>query len=155
MGAQRAFPHDPMNPLRSQVQAWLEGKSELAPITGLLGIRPLTLETGSAIVEMTVTKKLHNAMGFLHGGVFLDLADVAMGAAMATGLDENESFLTVQSSIHHTGSIATGRLRAQASIIHRGRNIAHLECLLSDVRGRILAKVISVCLIRPRGRRPA
>jgi uncharacterized protein (TIGR00369 family) len=85
-----------MPKLSDLVEKWLAGDLELAPITKLLEVRPISLGDGEARVEMTASNRLHNAMGTLHGGGVADLADVAMGAALATIAAEGESFTTLQ-----------------------------------------------------------
>ena len=130
------------------VERWRAGELELAPITGLLGIRPLSAGDGRAELEMDAGARLHNAMGTLHGGVLLDLADVAMGVAMATQLDDGETFSTVQSSVSYLRPVVEDRLTAAAEVVHRGRTTAHLECEVRDGEGRPVARVTSVCSIR-------
>jgi acyl-coenzyme A thioesterase PaaI-like protein len=85
-----------MSDLAKYVEKWLAGQLELSPITALLGVRPLSLGQGEAKIELTAGDRLHNAMGTLHGGIFCDLADIAIGAALATVTAEGESFSTLQ-----------------------------------------------------------
>ena len=140
-----------MNRWAEHVERWRAGELELAPITGLLGIRPLSFGDGRAELEMDAGPHLHNSMGTLHGGVLLDLADVAMGVAMATKLDDGETFSTVQSSIGYQRPVVEDRLTAAAEVVHRGRSTAHLECEVRDGEGRTVARVTSVCAIRQAG----
>ncbi|HEY7213762.1 MAG TPA: PaaI family thioesterase [Thermoanaerobaculia bacterium] len=137
-----------MSRLSRYVEKWLAGELELAPITTLLGVRPISLGEGEARIEMTAGKHLHNAMGTVHGGVFCDLADVAMGAALATATAEGESFSTLQLQMSYFQSVVEGRLSAHARIVRRGRSTAHLECDLEDGEGRLVARASSVCAIK-------
>jgi uncharacterized protein (TIGR00369 family) len=137
-----------MSRLSQFVEKWLAGKRELAPITSLLGVRPVALGEGEARVELTAGEHLHNAMGTVHGGIFCDLADVAMGAALATVTSDGESFTTLQLQMSYLLPVANGRLSAHARVIRRGRGTAHLECDLEDGEGRLVARASSVCAIR-------
>jgi uncharacterized protein (TIGR00369 family) len=137
--------------LGALVERWLAGEVALAPIADLLGVRPLSAGDGEARVELDAGPRLHNSMGTLHGGVFLDLADVAMGAALATALDEGETFATLAASIGYLAPVREGRLVATARVVHRGRGTAHLECDVHDAAGRLVARVGSVCAIRATG----
>lgn len=137
-----------MSRLAAVVQAWLAGERELAPITGLLGVRPVSLGEGEAVVEMTAGERVHNAMGTVHGGVLCDLADVAMGVALATVTADGESFATLQLQIAYLAPVREGVLRASARVLHRGKNAAHLECDLQDGEGRLVARASSVVSIR-------
>ena len=137
-----------MSDLAKYVEKWLAGKLELAPITAFLGVRPLSLGQGEAKIELTAGKHLHNAMGTLHGGIFCDLADVAIGAALATVTAEGESFSTLQLQMSYFLPVVEGRLTAHARVVRRGRGTAHLECDLEDGEGRLVARASSVCAIR-------
>jgi uncharacterized protein (TIGR00369 family) len=133
------------------VRRWRGGETELAPITALLGVRPVSLGDGEAEVEMIADARHHNAMGTVHGGVFLDLADVAMGVALATLLDAGEGFATVGANVAYLRPVRQARLTAAARVVHRGRTTAHLECEVTDADGRPVARVTSICsLLAPR-----
>jgi uncharacterized protein (TIGR00369 family) len=137
-----------MNQLSQYVEKWPAGDLELAPITKFLGVRPLSLGEGEARIEMTAGNHLHNAMGTVHGGVLCDLADVAMGVALATLTAEGESFTTLELQMNYFQSVVGGRLSAHARVIRRGKGTAHLECDLEDDEGRLVARASSVCVIR-------
>jgi uncharacterized protein (TIGR00369 family) len=137
-----------MSQLSQYVEKWLAGELELAPITKLLGVRPVSLGEGEARIELTADKRLHNAMGTVHGGILCDLADVAMGAALATITAEGESFSTLQLQMSYFLPVVEGRLSAHARVVRRGRGTAHLECDLEDGEGRVVARGTSVCAIR-------
>lgn len=140
-----------MTALRALVERWVAGEVRLAPIADLLGVRPLAAGDGEARIEMDAGPRLHNAMGILHGGVVLDLADVAMGAALATVVDEGETFATVSSTVAYLRPVREGRLTAAARVVHRGRTTAHLECDLANADGELVARVGSVSAIRRAG----
>jgi len=130
------------------VEAWLAGERELAPIATLLGVRPVSLGNGEAVVELDASERLHNAMGTVHGGVLCDLADVAMGVALATVVAEGESFATLQLQIGYLAAVREGTLRASARVLHRSRSAAHLECDLHDSEGKLVARASSVVSIK-------
>lgn len=137
-----------MSRLSQYVQKWLAGELELAPITAFLGVRPVSLGEGEARIELTSGQRLHNAMGTVHGGIFCDLADVAMGAALATVTEEGESFSTLQLQMSYFLPVVEGKLSAHARVVRRGRGTAHLECDLEGGEGRLVARATSVCAIR-------
>lgn len=138
-----------MNRFRQLIEAWQAGETELAPITGFLGVEPVSFGDGEAVVAMEAGERLHNAMGTLHGGVVLDLADVAMGVAMASMLEEGEGFATLQSTVVYLRAVVGGRIEARARVVQRGRTVGHLECEVVDGEERCIARVTSVCAIRP------
>jgi uncharacterized protein (TIGR00369 family) len=137
-----------VNRFERLIASWQAGQAELAPIATLLGIRPVSHGDGEAVVEMEVGARFHNAMGTLHGGVLLDLADVAMGVAFATVLEEGESFTTLQSSVSYLAAVREEKLTAAARVVQRGRDFGHLECEVLGNDGRTVARTTSVCAIR-------
>lgn len=124
-----------MSQLSQYVEKWLAGDLELAPITKLLGIRPICLGQGEARIELTAGKHLHNAMGTVHGGILCDLADVAMGAALATTTAEGESFTTLQLQMSYFLPVVEGRLSAHARVVRRGRGRHILNAISKTARG--------------------
>jgi len=85
-------------------------------------------------------------MGKLHGGILCDIADAAMGMAFASTLAPEEPFTTVGLKINFFRPVWEDRLKAEGHVVRRGRNLAYVECEISDERGRIVAKVASTCL---------
>ena len=140
-----------MSRLSQFLEKWLAGDLELAPITALLGVRPVSLGEGEARIELTAGERLHNAMGTVHGGILCDLADIAMGAALATVTADGESFTTLQLQMSYFLPVVDGRLSAHARVIRRGRTTAHLECDLEDNESRLVARATSVCAMRQAG----
>ena len=55
------------------------GEARPPPISRLLGFVLKSVEPGRAVFEMEADERHHNPMGTLHGGVYCDLADAAMG----------------------------------------------------------------------------
>ena len=84
-----------MPTIRELAEKMLRGEEPPAPIGRLLGFRLTAIEPGRAVFEMAVDDRHHNPLGTLHGGVYCDLADAAMGFAYAATLQEGESFTTV------------------------------------------------------------
>jgi len=89
-----------MATMLEQGQKLARGEEIPPPIAQLLGFALKAIELGRAIFEMHVDERYHNPMGTLHGGIFCDLADAAMGYAYASTLGEGESFTTVELKIN-------------------------------------------------------
>src|SRR3954471_1948998 len=90
------------------------------PIGRLLGFALKAIEPGRAVFEMEVDERHHNPMGTLHGGVYCDLADAAMGFAYAATLAETESFTTVELKINFLRAVRKGTLVAEAKVVKAG-----------------------------------
>ena len=129
-------------------EAWQRREVELAPVTELLGIRPVAIGEGTASLSMEAGGPHQNPFGAVAGGVFSALADVAMGVALATRLD-GEGISTLQQQIEHIRGATESSLTAHAHVVHRGRKVANLRCSIVDAEDRLLAEASSVWLILP------
>jgi uncharacterized protein (TIGR00369 family) len=125
---------------------WLAGRSE-PPVARLVGFHVTAGEAGTARVELDAGPRHHNPMGIVHGGVLCDIADAAMGVAVATTLAQGESFATVSLAGSYLRPVVEGHLTAVARTLHRGRTIAHLECDVTDAAGHLVARFTSTCAI--------
>jgi uncharacterized protein (TIGR00369 family) len=124
----------------------LPGDIPPAPIGRLLGFRPHSLEPGRAVFEMEVDERHHNPMGTLHGGVYCDLADAAMGYAYAATLGEGETFTTVELKINFFRPVRRGKLTAEARVVRAGATLGYVECDVKDSQGRLVARAASSCM---------
>src|SRR5436305_4472516 len=91
----------------------LRGEAPPPPIGRLLGVVLKEIEPGRAVFEMEADERHHNPMGTLHGGVYCDLADAAMGYAYAATLAEGESCTTVELKVNLLRAVRHGRLTAE------------------------------------------
>src|SRR5580704_3649493 len=70
------------------------------PIALTLGFELIEVGEGTATIELKTDLGIHaNPMGTLHGGVFCDVADAAIGMAHLTTLKEGESLTSVDLQI--------------------------------------------------------
>jgi uncharacterized protein (TIGR00369 family) len=132
--------------LDEYLNSWLAGVIE-PPVTRLVGIHLQECAGGSAMMEMEAGERHHNPMGTVHGGVLCDLADAAMGAAMASTLLEDESFSTVELHMNYFRPVRSERLTARGAVLNRTRRTAYLECEITGQDGRSIARGSSVCLV--------
>ena len=135
---------------RSQtvIEEWLRKDRNPAPAAKLMGFQLTDFEDGVARIEMDADVRHHNPMGIIHGGVLCDLADAAMGMAFAGGLDENESFVTLQLSATYLRTIRVTRLVATARVLQKGQGPGHAEAEVTDVEGRLIARFSCTCLVQ-------
>jgi uncharacterized protein (TIGR00369 family) len=126
------------------------GEAPPPPIGRLLGLVLKGIEPGRAVFEMEADERHHNPMGTLHGGVYCDLADAAMGYAYAATLGDGETFTTVELKINFLRSVRYGRLTAEARVIKSGGTLGYVECDVKDEAGKLLARASSTCMkLRP------
>jgi uncharacterized protein (TIGR00369 family) len=104
------------------------------------------IDPGQSVFEMDAGPQHANPMGTLHGGVICDLSDAAMGTAMATTLEDDESFTTLDLTAKYFKPIWSARLRATAQVVKRTRTLGLIECEVRDDSGSLVAKVFSTCI---------
>lgn len=127
-------------------QQMIRGEREPFPIAKLLGLVLKTIEPGRAIFEMKAESRQHNPMGTLHGGVYCDLADAAMGWAYGSTLAEGEQFTTIELKINFLRAVRQATLTADAKVVKGGATLGYIECEVTDDQGRLVAKASSTCM---------
>ncbi len=129
-----------------EMRLTLAGELPPPPIATLIGFRMTEIDRGRARFEMDAGSRHHNPMGTLHGGVLCDIADVAMGSAYASTLEEGESFTTIDLRINFLRPVRAAHLIADAVVVQRGRTIGMTECTIVDDQGRLVAKASGTCM---------
>ena len=135
-----------MGRLIDRFTAMLSADAPGAPVGKLIGFRPTSIETGTAVFEMEAGPQHANPMGTLHGGILCDVADAAMGTAFASTLGEGESFTTLELKINFLRPFWSGHLVATARTVKAGRTIGVVECDVTDAEGRLVARATSTCI---------
>ncbi len=136
-----------MKGLREKLYAsWKAGRPP-SPATKTLGIKIVKLSKGRALLEMNVDQKMHNLSGTMHGGIMGDIADAAMGIALATMLKPEEDFTTIELKMSFLRPHVKGLLRAVGTLAKRGRRITFTEATLTNQGGEVVAKSSGTCLM--------
>src|SRR5574341_1924002 len=128
------------------IQAMMRGETPLPPIANLLGFKIISIESGQVVVELEASERHANPMGTVHGGIFCDIADAAMGMAYASTLDEGESFTTLELKINFLKPVWKARLRAVGKVVKRGRTVGLVECDVLDEQQNLIARASSTCM---------
>jgi uncharacterized protein (TIGR00369 family) len=117
------------------------------PIAKLIGFDVEEISRGHAVAVLDAAPQHANPMGTLHGGVLCDIADAAMGMAFASTLEHDESFTTINLTINFLRPVWKERLRAEARVISRGKNVGYMECEIVSNAGKHIAKASSTCIV--------
>ena len=121
--------------------------AEKPPIAKLIGFVIEGIGDGRATGSMEAGPQHANPMGTLHGGILCDLADAAMGMAFASTLAPDEGFTTISLNINFFRPVWKSKLRAEARVTNRGRNVGYVECEVTDQNGKRIAGASSTCFI--------
>lgn len=135
----------PVN-MMDRMQLMISGALPEPPIAQLVGLRVVAVRPSEADVELQAGPQHYNPMGTLHGGILCDLTDLAMGAAYASTLTEEETFTTLELKINFLRPVWRDKLLARASVVSRGRTVGLVECEVTDSKGRLVAKTTSTCM---------
>ena len=117
------------------------------PVARLLGFEASDVADGHATVTLSAGPQHANPMGTLHGGILCDVADAAMGMAFASTLAPEESFTTVELKINFFRPVWQAQLRAEGTVVQRGRTIGYVECAITDEENRVIARAACTCMV--------
>ena len=118
----------------------LRGELPMPAIARLLGFRLAHVAPDACSIEMDAGPQHANPMGTLHGGVLCDLADAAMGMALASGLTDGETFTTLELKINFLKPVWSSRLTAAAVVVKRGKTVSMAQCDVTDAQGQLIAR---------------
>ena len=77
----------------------------------------------------------------------VDIADAAMGIAVASTLKSDEDMTTIELKMNFMRPHIKGRLVAEGTIAKRGRRITFTEAVLTNVKKEVVAKCSGTWLI--------
>ncbi|MGE0724423.1 MAG: PaaI family thioesterase [Alphaproteobacteria bacterium] len=127
----------------------IAGKLPRAPFAVLTRINLVEADPGRVAFEGDVVADFANPMGVVHGGWTSTILDSAMACAVWTRLAPGQGQTTLELKVNCVRPVLVdaGRLRAEATTIHVGRQIATAEGRLTDSAGRLLAHATTTCMV--------
>jgi uncharacterized protein (TIGR00369 family) len=132
------------------IEAVQAGQLPPPPIAVVMNFAITDVSEGRAVFEGEPGEEHYNPIGVVHGGYASTLLDSALGCAVHTTLDAGVAYttLTLEAKFLRPITRDTGRVRAEAEVVHRGRTQATAEGRLVSVQsGKLLASGTSTCLI--------
>lgn len=115
--------------------------------TGLmahLGMRFVEVGADKVVLELDIGDRLATVGGAVHGGTLMALADTA-GAAGTAAMGLRTA--TLESKTNFFAAATTGKLRAEATALHKGRRTHVWQTRVTDDKGRLLALTIQTQMI--------
>lgn len=131
------------------VRGLAEGTLPLNMMARTLGYDVAEAENGHVIVTAE-PKDVHlNPAGTVHGGLAATMLDSCMGLAIQSTLDKGGGSTTIEFKISFIRPItpATGPIKAEGTVINRGRRLGTAEGRVTDSKGRLLVHGTTTCLI--------
>ncbi|TVZ10187.1 uncharacterized protein (TIGR00369 family) [Cellulophaga sp. RHA_52] len=103
------------------------------------------------VAKMSVTPKVYQPDGILHGGATAALAESVGSAASYIFLDGQEYFVRgLEITANHVKSVKDGNVYAKASIMHKGRTTQLWQIRITNDAGELvsLCKLTTISLPR-------
>jgi uncharacterized protein (TIGR00369 family) len=132
------------------IKAVFEGKLPPPPIASTMDFTGAEAEEGRVVFVGEPSEFHYNPIGVVHGGFAMTLLDSALACAVQTTLVQGEGYTSLETSVNFVRPITseTGRVRCEASILHRGGRIATAEGkLTAEKTGKLLAHGTTTCLV--------
>jgi uncharacterized protein (TIGR00369 family) len=131
------------------VQGLVDGSLPLNTIAQTLGYDVTKAESGRVVVTLVPDDSHLNPSGTVHGGLAATLLDSAMGLAIWSTLEKGFGQTTLEFKISLIRPITPGMgvIRAEGTVLNRGRRVGTAEGRITDERGRLLAHGTTTCLI--------
>ena len=127
-----------------------DGELPPAPIQETLGFSLAEVDEGRVVFTAIPGEQHYNPIGVVHAGLAATMLDSSMGAAVHSTLPEGSGYTTLETKFNLTRAITaeTGEIRAEGSVVHRGRRVATAEGRVTRVSdGKLVASGTSTCLI--------
>ena len=135
----------------SFLKAIIDGTVPSPPISKLMGFHLVEAEEGRAVFEGVPEFHHYNPIGTVHGGFAATLLDSALGCAIFSTIAKGDTWATLELKVSLVRPLteATGPVRSEGRIVHRGRTVATSEGDLKDRAGKLYAHATTTCLIFP------
>jgi uncharacterized protein (TIGR00369 family) len=131
------------------VQGLADGTLPLNTIAQTLGYDVIEAESGRVVVAIEPSDAHLNPAGTVHGGLSATLFDSCMGLAVQSTLEKGIGQTTLEFKISLVRPITpeTGLIKAEGTVLSRGRRVGTAEGRITDGTGRLLAHGTTTCLI--------
>jgi len=131
------------------VQGLADGTLPLNRMAQTLGYDIVEAERGRVVATAEPTEAHLNPAGGVHGGLAATMLDSCMGLAIQSTLDAGVAATTLEFKISFVRPITpqTGPIRAEGTVISRGRRVGTAEGRVIDGAGRLLVHGTTTCLV--------
>ena len=131
------------------VQGLADGTLPLNTIAKTLGYDITEAQSGRVVVTAEPKDTHLNPAGTVHGGLAATMLDSCMGLAIQSTLEKGVGSTTLEFKISFVRPITpeTGPIKAEGTVINRGRRIGTAEGRVTDSKERLLVHGTTTCLI--------
>ena len=131
------------------VQGLVDGTLPLNTMARTLAYDVTEAVAGRVVVTAEPTGIHLNPAGTVHGGLAATLLDNCMGLAIQSTLEQGVGQTTLEFKISLLRPITpeTGVIKAEGTVLSRGRRVGTAEGRITDDQGRLLAHGTTTCLV--------
>ena len=131
------------------LQKIVAGEIPRPPLAALMNFQLVELSEGHAVFAVEPKEYHYNPIGVVHGGLAATLLDSATGCAVHSMLPAGAGYATLEIKVNFVRPMTseTGRVRAEAKVIHVGSRTATAEGRVIDEAGKLYAHATTTCLI--------
>jgi uncharacterized protein (TIGR00369 family) len=131
------------------LEAMMRGDLPSMPIGKTLGFEIVEAEEGRTVFASEPRVEHYNAIGTVHAGYTATLLDSCMACAVLSTLPKGTGFTTMEFKVSLLRPMTkdTGPVRAEGTILSRGRRGASAEGRLTDSKGKLIAHATTTCLV--------
>jgi uncharacterized protein (TIGR00369 family) len=131
------------------VQGLVDGTLPLNTMARTLAYDVTEAVAGRVVVTAEPTGIHLNPAGTVHGGLAATLLDSCMGLAIQSTLEQGVGQTTLEFKISLLRPITpeTGVIKAEGTVLSRGRRVGTAEGRITDGQGRLLAHGTTTCLV--------
>lgn len=131
------------------LQVMLRGELPYPPIARTLAFQLVEVAQGHAVFQGAPGPDHFNPMGGIHGGWYATLLDSALGCAVHTMMPAGRGYTTAELGVNLVKAIPAKvqRVRAEARVVHCGRQLATAEGRLYGPDGTLYAHGTTTCLV--------
>lgn len=129
--------------------AMFAGELPSPPIGETLDFIPIRIADGHALFQGRPGEQHYNPLGSVHGGWFCTILDSAVACAIHSTLPAGKGYTTLEIKVNMIRALtkAIPLVRAEANIIHVGRQTATAEGRIVGADGKLYAHATTTCLI--------
>ena len=118
-------------------------QDSLSPVGRWLNGKLLDIQDGTMKVEYVVREDMSNPMGVLHGGIAATILDDVVGT-MVYALGRDFAYTSINLNCDFLNAAKTDEtIFADAKVVRAGKNIIHVEGVITNTAGLIIAKCSS------------
>jgi uncharacterized protein (TIGR00369 family) len=131
------------------VRGLVDGTLPLNTMARTLGYDVTEAGSGRVVVTAEPSGIHLNPAGTVHGGLAATLLDSCMGLAIQSTLEKGLGQTTLEFKISLVRPITpeTGAIKAEGTVLSRGRRVGTAEGRITDDKGRLLAHGTTTCLV--------